>query len=124
MKNELDFDIAPHIDLEAPCIPHVGRADANGYGRKGRNGAQGYAHRRAYEAAYDPIPKGMTVDHVCCSADLDCAGGPSDPHRLCVQPAHLELATQAENSRRAHAKPRRRERRRGARRTTARRISK
>jgi hypothetical protein len=47
-----------------------------------------YAHRFAYELLHGPIPAGLQVDHLCRV-------------RRCVNPAHMELVTSAENTRRA-----------------------
>jgi hypothetical protein len=50
------------------------------------------AHRFAYIEIRGEIPEGMVLDHVVCS-------NPS-----CVNPAHLDVVTNAENTRRRHAK--------------------
>jgi hypothetical protein len=54
------------------------------------------AHRYAYELLIGPIPDGLTIDHICHTADCrvpvnDC------PHRRCVNPAHLRPVTLAKN---------------------------
>lgn len=46
-----------------------------------------YAHRLAYELAVGPIPDGLELDHLCRNT-------------TCVNPAHLEPVTKAENLRR------------------------
>lgn len=63
----------------------------------GSNARYGYfdkgpAHRFAYELWVGPIPDGMEIDHV---ASRGCTS------KLCVNPAHLEPVTHAENRRRA-----------------------
>jgi hypothetical protein len=65
----------------------------NGYGFIGVVGETGQkmllAHRVAYEQLVGPIPAGLQIDHLCRVRD-------------CVNPAHLEPVTGAENLRRAH----------------------
>ncbi len=61
----------------------------NGYGRFTYRVSQWHqrrtmAHRWAYEELVDPIPEGMTLDHLCGV-------------NLCVNPAHLELVSLREN---------------------------
>lgn len=46
------------------------------------------AYRFAYEFLVGPIPDGLELDHLCRV-------------RLCVNPAHLEPVTHAENNKRA-----------------------
>jgi hypothetical protein len=55
------------------------------------------AHRISYLLAYGPVPDGLELDHTC--HDPDTCSAPC-PHRLCVNPAHLEAVTHRENLRR------------------------
>jgi hypothetical protein len=63
--------------------------DHLGYGRFGaENNKVVLAHRYAYELLVGPIPAGLTLDHLCRNPN-------------CVNPAHLEPVTLAENLRRS-----------------------
>jgi hypothetical protein len=62
-----------------------------GYGQHFTNGTKTYAHRYAYELTHGPIPDGLVLDHLC-------------RNRLCVNPAHMQVVTLAENARRARSK--------------------
>lgn len=70
------------------CWEWVGRRDVKGYGRCGDGR---WAHRAIYELLVEPIPQGLTIDHLCFNPG-------------CVNPAHLEPVTRAENTRRMNAK--------------------
>lgn len=61
-----------------------------GYGRLRWPGFKTHkAHRIVYELFRGPIPEGLHTDHLCLN-------------RSCVNPAHIEPVTRAENIRRSH----------------------
>lgn len=62
-----------------------------GYGRLHVSGKGRSVHRLAHEIWIGPIPEGHAVDHVHANG---CR------HKDCIEPAHLEAVTQAENNRR------------------------
>lgn len=67
-----------------------------GYGQLSVDGEKVYAHRFSYEVSVGLIPAGLSIDHLC-------------ENKPCVNPAHLEPVTHAENlaryrERRTHCK--------------------
>lgn len=81
----------PPTGMSTGCITYEGTRDKRDYGHLKTPTAMGpgtLAHRRSYELVRGPIPEGLELDHLC-----------SNPP--CVNPAHLEPVTHAENMRRA-----------------------
>ncbi|MCC7126440.1 MAG: HNH endonuclease [Acidobacteria bacterium] len=69
------------------CWQWLGRVSpATGYGKKQFHGRTMLAHRWMYEQLFGPIPEGLVINHKC-------------RNRSCVNPHHLEVTTQAGNTR-------------------------
>lgn len=76
------------VEQTPTCWLWRGAIVGRGYGQFGTGGTgRAAAHRFAYELLVGPIPAGLTIDHLCRV-------------KRCVNPAHLEPVTNAENIRR------------------------
>jgi len=89
----------------AGCWLWTGAVNNKGYGQVGTNGRTRSAHRIAFQLWNGTIPAGLTVDHTCHNADKTCPGGTTCQHRRCINPAHLDVVTRAENRRRRSRAP-------------------
>jgi len=69
------------------CWVWTAATAGKGYGKFWVAGRLLHAHRFSYELLRAPIPEGLTIDHLC-------------RNKLCVNPAHMEVVTRGENSRR------------------------
>jgi hypothetical protein len=65
------------VKQDSGCWEWVGCKIWGGYGRVRVRGKLALAHRAVYELFRGPIPRGLTLDHLC-------------RNRACVNPEHLE----------------------------------
>ena len=79
-------------DSGSDCWVWLGARITSGYGSVGWAGRSMLIHRVAYTELVGPIPEGLTIDHVAASGCI---------HKTCLNPAHLEPVTNAENMSRA-----------------------
>lgn len=73
------------VEKSEGCWNWTAHKNGQGYGRFMLDKKVRFAHRVAYELAVEPIPEGMSIDHMC-------------HNESCVKPAHLRLVTQKQNN--------------------------
>lgn len=91
---DVRFDEKIYRETKTGCWLWLGRVQADGYAQFWVDGGETPAHRFSYERANGPIPVGMTLDHY----RLNPGPRRAPCSRSCVNPTHLELATQRENT--------------------------
>lgn len=72
------------VEKSQGCWTWLGGTFTNGYGQLKVNGSPTLAHRFSFELNKGVVPEGMMIDHIC-------------GNRLCVNPEHLQLATNKTN---------------------------
>jgi len=101
MANAMTLESSPGFKLGG-CI--FGKPSKNdfGYIKVNHKGKITRKHRAVWMTNFGEIPEGMVVDHAChTEAMLNglCRGGNTCIHRSCINPAHLQLISFAENVR-------------------------
>lgn len=80
------------------CWLWAAGTDKDGYARYSRDGQWCLAYRVSYEGLVGAVSDGFELDHVCHTRDDSCTDGSRCRHRRCVNPAHLESVSRAENN--------------------------
>lgn len=82
--------VVEDLGYATPCWRWTGTLTSMGYASFNADGLQCRAHRYSYAAFNGEIPEGQSIDHLCMN-------------KACVNPAHLEVVSLAENTRRFQA---------------------
>lgn len=86
--DEARFERDVEPEPNSGCLIWTGEINHCGYGLFNLGGKKVSPHKVAYERKHGPVPGGLELDHGCRL-------------RRCVNEAHLEAVTHAENMRRA-----------------------
>jgi len=86
--DSLKIRILRQSERDGECMVWTGPTMSSGYGRTNFDYRGMSAHRASWEAHFGEIPDGMFVLHDC-------------DNKLCVNPDHLHIGTQADNVREA-----------------------
>lgn len=96
LKVPIEDRLAPFRDKPGECWVLAKKPERNGYVKVtctvGGVFKRRYFHRAAYEFLVGPIPRGLTLDHLC-------------RNRACGNPAHLEVVSRSENVIRGESPP-------------------
>ena len=86
---------------EDGCWIHTGCKPTknHGYSRIGYGGKSYMGHVLVWTFLVGEPPSGLDPDHICHDPNY-CKGGDTCKHRACLNPAHIEWVTHAENIRR------------------------
>ncbi len=102
MKVDKNGPVPEYAPQLGPCWMWTGTLTPRNYGYFGVSaGKNRSAHIVSYELLVGKVPDGLELDHLCHTLSRgSCERGDACHHRRCVNPAHLEPVTGAENSRR------------------------
>lgn len=100
MKGSPEERFWAKVSIADGCWLWTGKPTPHGYGRLNMGGGRYVlAHRLSWALLRGPLSELTPLDHKCHNADKECRGGRKCPHRLCVNPDHLQLSSTGDNVR-------------------------